>query len=257
MSVNADFKLPNVRKLFKPDPGYVIFDADLSGADGQVVAWESGDAELKQWLKDGTDMHVKHCAEVGGETIILSLDPKTHRYYELRQSYKHATHGVHYGASDYALTRHPSIGWPKEKASRYIANYFKRRPGVKEWHLRTDHNLRTSRTARNAFGYRIIYFDRVDGLLPQALAWVPQSTVALVCFKGALRLKKEMPFVEMLIQVHDSIVFQVPFRHAERYAEIRKALSVEVPYPNDPLVIPWGLAKSEKSWGDCEKVKEA
>lgn len=251
---NEHFRLPNIRKLFKPDPGYVIFDADLKGADGQVVAWEADDKELKQWLSDGTDMHIKHGVEVGGETRLLSLDPDSHLYYELRQSYKHATHGVHYGASEYALARHPAIGWPVAKAGRYISNYFKRRPGVLEWHRRTAHNLKTKRMAENKFGYRIIYFDRVEGLLPQALAWVPQSTVALTCFKGAIKLRNAMPFVEILLQVHDSLVFQVPFRHAERYEEILHHLSVEIPYP-DPLVIPWGLAKSEVSWGDCQKIK--
>lgn len=249
------FLLPNIRKLFVPDPGYVLFDADLAGAEGQVVAWEADDRELKQWLRDGTDMHKRHAAEVGGATAIETLDPKSHAYYELRQSYKHATHAVHYGASAYSIARHPSIGWSVAKAERYIAAYFKRRPGVREWHARTASELKQKRTATNRFGYRIIYFDRTDGLLPQALAWVPQSTIALVCFKGALQLRSAMPFIEILMQVHDSLVFQVPFAHAERYGDILRHLSVEVPYPNDPLVVPWGLARSEKSWGDCEKVK--
>jgi len=240
--------------LFIPDKGYMLYEADLSGADGQVVAWEADDKELKSWLRDGTDMHVRHGIEVGGEKELLTLSPTSFRYYQLRQSYKHATHGVHYGASDYALTRHPSIAWPRHKAQRYIANYFARRPGVKEWHNRTDHNLRTSRTARNAFNYRIIYFDRVDGLLPQALAWVPQSTVALVCFKGALRLRKALPWVEILLQVHDSLLFQVPMHRADSVPLFREHLAVEVPYPNDPLVIPWGMARSEKSWGEVSKV---
>ena len=55
------------------------------------------------------------------------------------------------------------------------------------------------------------------------------------------------------MQVHDSLVFQVPFRHADRHDEIRKALEIPIPYP-DPLTIPWGLAKSEKSWGDIKDV---
>jgi len=250
------FILPNIRKLFIPDPGYVVFDADLSGADGQVVAWEADDQELKQWLRDGTDMHVKHCCEVGEEKQILSLDPTTHIYYELRQSYKHATHGVHYGASAFALSRHPAIGWPLAKAERYRSRYFLRRPGVLEWHNRTAHELKKNRTATNRFGYRIIYFDRIDSLLPQALAWIPQSTVALTCFKGALRLRRELPWVEILLQVHDSIVFQVPIHRSDAHDLFRSTLSIEVPYPNDPLIIPWGLTKSAKSWGDCEKVKD-
>lgn len=251
----GDIILPNVRKLFIPDKGYVIFDADLAGADAQVVAWEANDPELKQWLREGVDMHVRHCAEVGGETQILSLDKKSYAFYKLRQSYKHATHGVHYIASPVALHKHTAIQWSMQKAEAYIRNYYKRRPGLREWHDRTRFDLQTNRTVYNRFGNRIIYFDRIDTVLPQAVAWIPQSTVALTCFKGAMQLEKAMPFVEILLQVHDSVVFQVPFKHAERYDDFRRYLSVEVPYPNDPLVIPWGLAKSEKSWGDCTKVE--
>lgn len=248
--------LPNVRKLFVPDKGYVIFDADLAGADAQVVAWEANDPELKRWLREGVDMHVEHCAEVGGEKQIRTLDPKSYAYHKLRQSYKHATHGVHYIASHYALSKHPAIMWPEPKAKAYIRNYYARRPGLREWHDRTRSDLQSTRTIYNKFGYRIIYFDRIDTVLPQAVAWIPQSTVALTCFKGAIQLERNLPYVEVLLQVHDSVVFQVPFAHAERYDDFRKYLSIEVPYPNDPLVIPWGLAKSEISWGDCSKVKE-
>lgn len=251
----SDYKLPNVRKLFVPDKGYMIFDADLKGADGQVVAWEADDRELKQWLRDGTDMHVQHALLVGEEQRLLTLEPKSHAYYEIRQSYKHAVHAAHYGASAYAISVHPAIGWPKHKAERFLNRYFLRRPGIKEWHDRTAIDLKLKRTVTNRFGYRIIYFDREDQLLPQALAWLPQSTVALVCFKGALRLKKALPWVQILLQVHDNLVFQVPLQHAEKHDLFRHHLSVEIPYPNDPLVIPWGLSKSEKSWGDCEAVK--
>lgn len=249
----SDFKLPNIRRLFVPDKGYMIFDADLKGADGQVVAWEADDKELKEWLATGVDMHVKHCAEVGGDTQILTLDARSYEFYALRQSYKHATHGTHYGASAYALSRHPAIGWPKAKAERYIARYFQRRPGVREWHNRTMHELSTKRSATNKFGYRILYFDRIDGLLPQALAWVPQSTVACATFRGAFQLRKAIPSVEILLQVHDSLVFQLPFHLCDKIDLIRDSLVVEVPYP-EPLRLPWGLARSDKSWGECEKL---
>jgi DNA polymerase I-like protein with 3'-5' exonuclease and polymerase domains len=198
-------------------------------------------------------MHLRHAIEVGGESFD-GLDPKGHAYYALRQSYKHSTHGVHYVASARAIALHPSIRWPLAKAERYRTRYLLRRPGIRRWHDRTQHELASSRTATNRFGYRIIYFDRIEGLLPQAVAWVPQSTVALVCFKGALQLKKALPWVDMLLQVHDSIVFQVPLHRADSVQEIKRHLAVPVPYKPEPLVIPWGLSRSEKSWGDCQKV---
>lgn len=250
-----DLQLPNIRKIFVPDSGYTIFDADLKGADAQVVAWEADDAELKQWLLEGVDMHSRHCIEVGGEDQLLNLDKESYAYYKLRQSYKHATHGVHYGGSAYAIARHPAIDWPVAKAQRYIDNYFRRRPGIKAWQDRTQRNLNETRTVWNKFGYRIIYFDRIDGLLTKALAWVPQSTVARNCMRGAIQLEAALPYVEILLQVHDSIVFQVPNHRAEQFDKIQEALLVEIPY-DDPLVIPWGLKWSQQSWGDCQPIPE-
>ena len=58
-------ELPNIRKLFVPDPGYVIFDADLAGADAQVVAAEAGDSDLLAAFKGGLDVHTKNATDLG------------------------------------------------------------------------------------------------------------------------------------------------------------------------------------------------
>lgn len=163
------------------------------------------------------------------------------------------TGNTNYGGKPMTMTRNPLIAWPLNESEAFQRKWFGLHPGILEWHKRKQHELQTSRTAHNAFGYRIIYFDRLDGLLPQALAWTPQSTVAEVTFRGALQLKRECPWVEMLLQVHDSLVFQVPFHRSEEYAKIRAGLRISVPYA-DPLIIPWGLKSSPTSWGDVEKV---
>lgn len=246
-------RLPNVRKLFVPDPGYVLFDADLSGADAQVVAWEADDADLKSAFRAGLKIHAKNAEDVFGDEFRNSPGYPRGKLYD---QCKRAVHATNYGASPYTLNKNPELRWPLSRASDFQRTWFKLHPGIRGWHTRTSHLLNTTRTITNRFGYRIIYFDRIDNLLPQALAWVPQSTVAIVARKGALKLVRELPFIEILMQVHDSLVFQVPIHRADDHQAIRKALSIEIPYPNDPLVIPWGLAKSETSWGDVKDVKE-
>ena len=58
--------------------------------------------------------------------------------------------------------------------------------------------------------------------------------------------------VQLLSQVHDSLVFQIHKAYRKKLPEINEALnSVTVPY-DDPLRIPWGLKVSDKSWGDCK-----
>ena len=46
--VSKTAPLPNIKKLFKADPGYYICDADLAQADARVVAWEADDDKLKE-----------------------------------------------------------------------------------------------------------------------------------------------------------------------------------------------------------------
>lgn len=244
--------LPNIRKLFLPDESHTIFDVDLSGADAQVVAWEAEDEELKAAFRAGLDVHSFNAETVMG-TRFSSLSKDDPKRYKLRQQSKQAVHGTNYGAS--ARTLAQILGWTIHETELFQERWFSAHPGIRRWHERTELALRTKRMVTNAFGYRRIYFDRVDALLPQALAWIPQSTVALVCFRGAISLRRNVPDVRLLVQVHDSLVGQFPtHKTASVLPLLRRHLYNSVPYP-DPLTIQWGLAMSTKSWGDCEKTK--
>lgn len=246
-----DVKLPNVRKLFIPDPGYVICDCDLSGADAQVVAWDAGDEPLKRAFREGLNVH-----NFNGETVWgKDYDPKGKRpgaRFGMRDEVKRAVHGTNYGAS--ARTVAITLGWKVAQAEDFQSRWFRAHPAILNWHRRIEQEVQVKRTVTNAFGYRRVYFDRADNLLPQALAWIPQSTVGIVCFRGAVALDRDIPWCQVLLQVHDSVVFQIPFAHVRvsSLELIKRTLTQVVPYP-DPLTIPWELAMSDKSWGDCEK----
>lgn len=252
------YQLPNVRKMFIPDPGKVIVDCDLAGADAAVVAWEADDKLLMQFFREGKSIHLQN----GHDLIGAEFDqaPGHHkdmgtlkgRLYDQLKRFVHATN---YLGSAYNLALNPAVGWPKSVCeARQRRWLYDLHPGILEWHHRTEHAIYKTRSVRNRFGYRIVYFDRIDSVLTQAVAWGPQSTVAEVCFRGALQLRRSIPWVEFLLQVHDSIVFQIPIH---RWAEastldtLRRHLEVPVPYP-DPLIIKWGIASSSKSWGDCK-----
>lgn len=258
----TSFQLPNIRKMFIPDRGKVIVDADLSGADAQVVAWEADDAKLKAAFRSGISVHLMNGEDLLGAKFTEApghhKSPGTPkgRMYDALKRFVHATN---YLGSAKTLFANPAIGpvfgWSIPEFQRQQSRWLDTlHPGIRRWHKRVERSLLETRSIRNQFGYRIVYFDRIDSVLSQAVAWGPQSTVAEVCFRGALQLRKSLPWVEMLIQVHDSVVFQIP---AHRWGEastldtLQRHLSCPVPYP-DPLVIQWGIAGSEKSWGDCK-----
>jgi DNA polymerase-1 len=249
-----EIKLPNVRKLFLPRPGHVMLDCDLSGADAQVVAWEAQDDDLKRAFKSGLNIHNHNGKTIWGD--LYTVDGKRPgAKYTMRDECKRAVHATNYGTS--ARTLASTLGWKISEAEAFITRWLQQlhRP-IGTWHERVHFELNSTRTIRNAFGYRITYFDRTDALLPTALAWGPQSTVGLVCAKGGIRLRS-LPWVSLLLQVHDSLVFEIPTHRftPSNLATIKDHLEVEVPYPNDPLLIPWEVAASAASWGDCQKIK--
>lgn len=267
-------QLPNIRKIFIPDLGWVCFDCDLSGADAQVVAWEAEDEDLKAAFRAGLDVHEKNATDMWGTAYTqLAGDKHGGPKKKRRQSCKHGVHATNYLSSPKTMAHHPAINWTVHEADQFQKRWFSIHPKIGPvtkpgtWHYRVQQSLDRYKMVQNKFGYRRVYFDRPDAVLPEAVAWVPQSTVALVTFYGAIKLesnfllkepikdlsREENPNINMLLQNHDSLVFQVREMDAWRMKEMKQHLTTVVPY-DDPLTIPWGFARSKKSWGDVEEV---
>lgn len=242
--------LPNVRKLLIPDPGYAIFEADLTGADAQVVAWEAEDEELKAAFRAGLDVHTKNAEDMWGREF-TKLPEGSNARKKKRQQNKVAVHLTNYGGRARALAA--TQGWLVAEAERFQKRWFSLHPGIeRNFHGRVRQALQTNRTIYNRYGFRCVYFDRIDAVFGEALAWIPQSTVAITTYLGGFALEEKFPQVEILLQVHDSLVFQFPLTSEPSAQEILAALRVITPY-DDPLTIPWELSRSEKSWGDVKK----
>ena len=250
--------LPNIRKLFIPDPGYTFFDMDLDRADLQVVVWESEEEELKTALRLGVDMHLLNAFALAGRDVDINnliegtetCDRLKHDFKKERALAKAFIHGTNYGGG--ARTMAIAAGVTVAQAERFQKLYFGKYPGIKRWHERTEHQLNTKRYVTNILGYRRFYFERVDKLLPEALAWQPQSTVACVINRAWVNIYEKVPEVQVLLQVHDSLAGQFPTHLLESCKEKMKAQSqIVLPYA-EPLIIPVGIKTSEKSWGHCE-----
>lgn len=250
------FKLPNVRDIFIPDPGYTIAEVDLAGADAQVVAWDSGDEDLKTAFRQGVNIHEKNCLDMFGEELagrdprrtIFESSPGHFTYYHCLKT---AVHATNYVSSPRTLSQ--SLGWPISVSGDFQSRWFKLHPAIRDWHRRIERQLQIERKVRNAFGYALPIFARPEGALPEALAWIGQSTVAINCAKGWQVIERE-PLTTPLLNVHDSIVFQYrTTQEKEALTTLKTKLDqIQVPYP-DPLTIQWDLKTSLHSWGQCEK----
>jgi DNA polymerase I-like protein with 3'-5' exonuclease and polymerase domains/uracil-DNA glycosylase len=234
--------LPNLRSTIVPDPGYTLFNCDLERADLQVVAWEADDAELKQMLREHADIHTINARDLWGVRDVSE---------QQRHTGKKFVHLTNYGGKERtcAVGCHITV----HQADLLQRRWFQMHPGIKAWHERTAAYLAGTRTIKNAFGYRRVYFDRIDSVLPQALAWVPQSTVSLLISLQQMAIEDACPEAEIIMQGHDSIIGQYwTALESELLPRIRAASMIAVPY-DDPLYIPLELSTSTSSWGEVEK----
>lgn len=159
------------------------------------------------------------------------------------------TGNTNYGAGAYNMAR--ACGITVKEAERLRARWFQMHPGIHAWHQRAEMELRVHRRVSNRFGYRMVFFDRIDAALPEALAWTPQSTTGCVINRAWYNISRNIPEVQMLIQVHDSLVGQYPTPlHEQMVPRLMDSMRVSVPYEKT-LIIPAGIKTSTKSWGDC------
>ena len=245
--VAQTIELPNVKRIFLPDPGYFICDSDLAQADAQVVAWDAGDKPLMEFFKAAQedpelDLHGSNARDIFG-------GPPTKKNPN-RKKAKAGVHAVNYDVKPRTLAT--ALGVTVKEAEAFIDLWFTKHPAIYDWQQRINTDLQTKRIITNRFGNRKVFFGRTDRALAEALAWIPQSTVALV-INRAWKAIHELhdPDIEVLLQVHDSLVYQVKkLTFRRKLPLLEEAFKVEVPY-DDPLIIPAGLSYSDKSWGDC------
>lgn len=161
------------------------------------------------------------------------------------------TGNTNYGGK--ARTAAAALGVSLHEAEAFQRKWFELHPAIADWHARVLNDLHTKRAVRNPFGFVRTYFDRLDNLLPEALAWVPQSSVAIIIDTAYNRITENYPDIPIYLQVHDSLVGGCPISLWPWFKpRLRECLEVVVPY-DDPLVIPTGLATSAISWGDVKK----
>jgi DNA polymerase len=252
------YKFPNIREIFIPDPGYTWFDMDLERADLFTVCWEANDEQLKAAMRLGVDIHLLNAFIITGkEPPPLEELVETHNRYEVhrgpheytREFAKVFCHGTNFGGQPRTMAAH--TGRSIVEIERAQSIWFSAHPGIRTWHKRVAAQISARRYVENRFGYRWYIFDRVENALNEAIGWIPQSHTSIVINKIWERIHREIPEVEILMQVHDSLPGQMPTaRVAELLPRIRECAKVTIPY-EDPLIIPVNIKTSTKSWGHC------
>jgi len=206
-----------VREAFVAPAGSVIASADYSQIELRIMAHISDDAALLSAFHNGLDVHRATAAEVFG----VPVDQVSS---EQRRYAKVINFGLIYGMSAFGLAR--NLGIDNTAAKNYIARYFERYPGVKNYMESTRALARQQGYVETVFGRRL-YFSGIQtakaaqlaGLERAAINAPMQGTAAdlikLSMIKVQQVLDEEKRATKMIMQVHDELVFEVPENEVE------------------------------------------
>lgn len=242
---DEDLDLPNVRTLFIPDPGMTWFDIDLDSADLRIVCEEANIPEMRQMMKEGKKVYVEVMKEYHHNPNMTKHDPQY-------KTFKGLCHGTNYLGQPKGLAER--MGLLVHEVEKIQKWYFGKFPELKRWQDNLKDQVVKRRMVENVFGYRMYFFGRIESnTFNEAVAWIPQSTVACLINRAYVNLYENHKDIEVLMQVHDSLAGQFPTHLGDdAVRRILKSAEIELPYAAGPMIIPAGIKTSTKSWGDCE-----
>lgn len=238
--------LPNIREMFLFDEGMMGFDLDGDSADLRIVTGESGCKAMQAYFAAKVKPYVEIAKEFYRDQTITKHHPSYKRM-------KALCHGTNYGGEANGLSER--IGLPVHDIERMQTWYFGMCPEIKQWQDDIKNQGENRGYIENPFGYRLYNWDRWSRKVAnEFLAWTPQSTVGILINKILLGIDQQLPEVQLLLQVHDSLTGQYP-RHlgdAQKRQILAIADAVVIPCRSGSITVPSGMKQSAVSWGACE-----
>ena len=204
-----------MKKLMLADEGCYLITADLSQAENRVVAYVADIPRMIEAFEQGRDVHRMTASLIYGkpESEISDVPRSGVGVLSERGVGKHSNHGLNYGlsAEGFALRWELDIKDATTIVNKYHAAY----PEIRQWQESIKFSLRNSRTLKNLFSRKVTFAGSLgEQLFLSAYSFIPQSTVAdLLNRRGLIYVYEEKSIfkdIELLNQVHDSIVLQVP-----------------------------------------------
>lgn len=234
----------DIRRAFIPTGGWYLLSADYSQIELRILAHCSDDRILIDAFKDDEDIHTRTAAEV------FQIDPQ-HISTELRRQAKAINFGIVYGMSPFGLST--QLGISLKMAKTYIDNYFDRYRGVRQFMTQAVQDARdTGRTSTLLGRIRrlpdIQATNRNTRMSAErtAINTPIQGTAADLIKLSMIRvdgeLRKQGFQTEMLLSVHDELVFEVPPDELDRAMALIKDIMEGIWHLTVPLKVNvvWG-----------------
>ena len=240
-----------IRKAFIPDNGKLLLTADYSQIELRMLAHLSKDSAMTEAFRKGEDIHSSTASLIFG----LPIDQITP---EMRRRAKTVNFGIIYGISAFRLSN--DLGFSVSEAQNFIDSYFRTYSDVKSYfeelvsfarkngyiatisgRQRRIPEINSTNKSQREFAERIAINTPVQGSAADLIK------LAMIKIADFLRLRGLK--ANLLLQVHDELIFEVPEDELELVTSnvcnlMENAMTLDVPIKAD-----FGIGKN---WLDAK-----
>ena len=243
-----------IRKAFVASPGMKLMSADYSQIELRLLAEIADIAALKKGVP-GRRRHPRHdrVGNVRGPARKMTPD--------VRRRAKAINFGIIYGISAFGLAN--QLGIEREEAGAYIKKYFERFPGIRAYMDETREFCRQHGYVVTFFG-RKCHYPEIKNSNPSIRAFNEraainarlQGSAADIIRRAMIRIEPELEKAklkaQMLLQVHDELIFEVPEGEVAKTLPVVKRVMEKAPEPAVMLKVPLSVeARAADNWDEA------
>ncbi|MGB7408366.1 MAG: DNA polymerase I [Pontixanthobacter sp.] len=240
-----------IREAFVAEEGNVLLAADYSQIELRLAAHMADVPPLKEAFAEGEDIHARTAREMYGEVTRDS-----------RAAAKTINFAILYGISRWGLAGRLNV--EPDEAQDMIDRYFDRFPGIRDFIKETLMGVKERGYSETLFG-RKTWFPRINsknqnerqGSERAAVNAPIQGSSADIIKRAMARMmpalrEADLGHVQMLLQVHDELVFELPAGDAEAAKPVIERVMAEAALPAVELTVPLGIEIGiGKSWDEA------
>ncbi len=220
-----------IRKAFIAEKNNLLVSADYDQIEMRILADLADVKELKKAFKNKEDIHSLTASQV----FNLPINKVDN---DLRRKAKAINFGIIYGITQYGLAKQISVS--NLEAQEFINSYFKKFPEIKDYMNSTVRFCRKNGYVKNIFGRRIHLRGindknfSVRSFQERAAINAPiQGSAADIIRLAMINLDKiseedEKFNANMLLQIHDELIFECDKKKEEYIKKIIKEIMVSI-----------------------------
>ena len=235
-----------IRQAFEASKNNELISADYSQIELRIMAHLSEDEGLIKAFNNNEDIHSLTASEV------FSVDQNAVTP-DLRRNAKAINFGLIYGISAFGLGK--QLGINRNLAAEYMAMYFAKYPGVKDYMESIKQSARDLGYIETLFGRRLYLRDinAGNGIRRQAAERAAinapvQGTaadimkIAMINMHQGLKIKKLN--AKMTLQVHDELIIESPPGETKEVVDLLKKSMSEAARLKVPLEVDVGIGNN-------------